>query len=167
MNRTLRKVLKKYDKKIQFSFRLLVFALALNFIMWTNPELPAAKDATAKIVAGLTGSQVIDRFYVKHDSFALLIVTDCVGWKELFIFFSLLIAWPLEKKWARAAVGTLIILVYNVIRLSLLVLFNGSFDYFHPAFQIISILVILSVWIWSVEKKPKKKPKKTRKKKKK
>ena len=165
MNKIVKKAIRKYDKKIQFTFKLLVFALILKALMWTNPEFPAAKEMTADIVATITGSEVIDSYYVKHGAFALMIVTDCVGWKELFVFFSLLFAWPLGKNWTKALLGALGILVYNFVRLAILILFNGSFDYFHPGFQIVSIIVILTAWMLSIEKKPKRKSKKKTKKK--
>lgn len=170
------KLNKQMSDRATFAARLMVLSLAF-FGMWMmRPTFPIAKLVTASAVAISTGSKVVAEFgrvYVTHNGFNLEIITDCVGWKEVFAFLALFIAWPNKKSWSRATRSIFLILFYNFFRLVTLVISNQDFDYFHPIFQNISIVVILAFWLWSVGviggkiKKLSKRKKRKRKKKKK
>ncbi len=162
---------KKQKLKVTFLVRLTFLGFLFQIVWRISPNLFLLKLLVARIVAVLTGGRLIadlSGVFVVRDSFTLMIVTDCTGWKEMFVFLALLVSWPKDKSWGRAALSLLAIFVYNILRLAFLV-FNGQqFDYYHPAFQLVSIFVIVGLWLWSIlVKKKRKKKYKSRKKKKK
>ncbi|HDR53789.1 MAG TPA: hypothetical protein ENN60_03955 [archaeon] len=148
------KISPRMKDRLTFTSRLMVLSLIFFGVWWMMPTFELAKLLTAQVMAITTGSEMIagmDGYYVvTPDGFNLMIITDCVGWKELFVFLALLLAWPKQKSWLRALISMAGILVYNLIRLDLLIFFRDSFTYFHPAFQWVSIGVILGFWLWSV-----------------
>ncbi len=148
---------KKMSDRATFTARLLVLSLVFFSVWLMSPTFPNLKFATAKLIALTTGSEMVvgmdGAYFVTHGSSApVLIVTDCVGWKELFVLASLFLAWPKRKSWRRLLCSVGIILVYNMARLDFLVLSGSSFDYFHPGFQLVSMAVVLGLWLWSVGK---------------
>jgi len=190
------KIPKKYRNKVRFTVRLMAFALVFFFLANMAPNFYLMKRLTAQIVADFTGETVIDDMsgiYItrkNNTAIPLMIVTDCTAWKEIFVFLSLFLAWPKKtplsgkKKKIRAIESLIVLILYNLIRLFILVIFPGSFDYFHPTFKYLTIVIILYLWLWSIgltkknklayalglkeRKKPKKKKKiKTKAKKKK
>jgi len=160
------KVPRGYRLKLIFLARLTVLGIIFQIVWRLNPNFSLLKLIVAYAVAFLTASQVVSDLsgiFVVKDNFSLLVVTDCTGWKELFVFFSLLISWPKEKDWKRAAISAAGIFLFNIFRLSYLVVFNQGFDYFHPAFQLFAIFVILAFWLWSINVKKKVRRKKRKK----
>lgn len=158
---------KKTRDQFLFVVRLLFLSVPFFLLWWSRPTLSLAKLLTTHAVALTTGSEVVlgmDGYYVVGPQFELMIITDCVGWKESLAFLILFVAWPRKKSWARAGLSILTILAYNLLRLDLLMFFHGSFTYFHPAFQWVSLAVILGLWLWSVGKLGPKIPSKRRKK---
>ncbi len=147
------KIPRKYRNKVRFTARLMIFALAF-FVLWmASPNFYLMKRFTAQLVSTTTGAELIDEMdgiFVRKGDFLMQIVTDCTAWKEIFVFLALFIAWPKKKKNLLALKSIALILFYNLIRLDILVIFPGSFDYFHPSFQYISISIILYLWLWSI-----------------
>lgn len=144
---------RKYKHKVTFTYRLFVLGLVFYGIWWFAPNLYLMKYLTASLVAYTTGSLLItgvDGIFVRRGGFLLRIITDCTAWKELFVFLALFFSWPKKKSYRKAFYSVAAILVYNILRLDVLVLFPGSFDYFHPSFQYVSVAVILFLWTWSV-----------------
>jgi exosortase/archaeosortase len=149
----LKAVPKEYRDKVRFTLRLLAFGV-LFYALWSlGPNLQLLKLLTATLVSLTTGGTLIagaDGVFVRRGDFLLQVVTDCTAWKEVSVFLALFLSWPKKKSYRNALVAVAAILVYNLLRLDLLLLFSGSFDYFHPAFQYASIAVILLLWAWSV-----------------
>ncbi len=146
------KIPRRFRNKVKFTTRLFLLGLLFYIIWLTRPRFELLIFLTAQMVALTTGARVIvgmDGVFVRKSSL-IQIITDCTGWKELFVFLSLFISWPKKKRAIRAFYGSLLILLFNLIRLDLLVLFPNSFDYFHPGFRYLSILFILAVWLWSI-----------------
>ncbi|MBR9681584.1 MAG: hypothetical protein GOV00_02160 [Candidatus Altiarchaeota archaeon] len=147
------KLNKKMSDRATFAARLMVMSLLFFTVWMARPTFPLAKLATASLVGSTTGSEVVTefgRYYITHNGFNLEIITDCVGWKEIFAFLALFIAWPRRKSWSRAISSLALILAYNLFRLDILVFSSQNFDYFHPTFQIVSMAVIIALWLWSV-----------------
>lgn len=150
----LKKVPRGMRNKVRFTLRLLFMGLLFYAVWWAAPDFPGLKLLTARLVALTTGARVVSDmsgvFLILGGEPRLQIITDCTAWKEVAVFLALFAAWPKKKRWRRAAAGVLAILAYNLLRLDLLVLFPDSFDYFHPAFQLLSVFIILALWTWSV-----------------
>ena len=150
------KVPKKYRNKVKFTMRLMAFALVFFFVSNMAPNFYLMKRLTAQIVADFTGESVIDDmsgvFITRKNNTTspLMIVTDCTAWKEIFVFLALFISWPKKKKLVKALEVLAMLIGYNLIRLAILVVFPGSFDYFHPTFKYITIVIILYLWIWAI-----------------
>ena len=147
------KIPRAYKNKVKFTLRLFVLGVLFYIIWWIQPSFDFLKVMTAQLVSLTTGSKLIlgaDGVFLRKNDFMLQIITDCTGWKELFVFFSLFISWPKKKSGLKAFYGGLLILLYNLIRLDLFMLFPQTFDYFHPGFRYLSILFILFVWLWSI-----------------
>jgi len=144
---------KKYRNKVNFTARLLVFGLVFYGISLLAPNFELLKIFTAKLVEWTTGSEFIismDGVFLRRGDFLLQIVTDCTAWKELSVFLALFLAWPKKKDYKKAIYSIVTILVYNLLRLDFLMFFSGGFDYFHPGFQYLSIVLILLLWTWSI-----------------
>ena len=144
---------KKYRHKVNFTVRLMLFGIVFYVIWLLAPNFEMLKIFTATLVAWTTGSQIVtsmEGIFIRRGDFLLRIVTDCTAWKELSVFLALFLAWPKKKDYKKAIYSMISILVYNLLRLDFLVFFSGGFDYFHPAFQYFSILLILVLWTWSV-----------------
>lgn len=147
------KLPRKYRNKVKFTARLFVFGLIFYAIWLLSPNFYLMKLFTAKLVAYTTGAIVVtgmDGIFVRKGAFLLQIVTDCTAWKEIFVFLALFFSWPKKKNYKKMFYGLAAILAYNLLRLDLFMFFPNSFDYFHPGFQYLSILVILLLWTWSV-----------------
>lgn len=147
------KVPKKYRDKVKFTLRLLVFGLVFYGLWLLAPNLDLLKLFTATLVSWTTGSELItslDGIFLRRGDFLLRIITDCTAWKELYVFLALFLAWPRKKDYKKAVYSFVAIILYNLLRLDFLMLFSGGFDYFHPAFQYLSIVIILALWTWSV-----------------
>jgi exosortase/archaeosortase len=122
-------------------------------VWFLAPSFNLLKLFTATLVSWTTGSELIvsmDGVFLRSNSFLLRIITDCTAWKELSVFLALFFAWPKKKDYKKAVYSMIAILLYNLLRLDVLMLFHGGFDYFHPAFQYLSIAIILFLWTWSV-----------------
>lgn len=144
---------RKYKHKVTFTYRLFVLGIIFYGIWWFAPNLYLMKYFTASLVAYTTGSILItgvDGIFVRRGGFLLQIITDCTAWKEMFVFLALFVSWPKKKSYKKALYSVAAILMFNLLRLDVLMLFPGSFDYFHPMFQYFSIAFILFLWTWSV-----------------
>lgn len=147
------KIPRKYKYKLNFTLNLLFFGVIFYGLWLLSPTFHLLKILTAQLVSLTTGSQVIssmDGIFLKKGGFLLQIVTDCTAWKEIFVFLALYLSWPKKKKVSKAIKSLMAILVFNLLRLDVLMFFPNRFNYFHPAFQYASIAVILFLWSWSV-----------------
>ncbi|MBR9680617.1 MAG: hypothetical protein GOU98_02215 [Candidatus Altiarchaeota archaeon] len=171
------KVPKKLKYKVNFTVNLLFFGLIFYGVWWLAPNFYLLKLFTAKLVSYTSGSILLtsmDGIFLKRGEFVLQIITDCTAWKEIFVFLALFLSWPKKKDYAKAIKSLIAILLFNLIRLDILMFFPNSFDYFHPGFQYLAIGFILFLWTWSVGitklkfqitySKPRKKAKKRKKK---
>ena len=147
------KVPRKLRHKVTFTINLLFFGLIFYGIWWLAPSFYLMKIFTAKLVSYTTGSVLLtsmDGIFLKRGSFVLQIITDCTAWKEIFVFLALFLSWPKKKDITKAIKSLIAILVFNLLRLDILMWFPNSFDYFHPGFQYLTIGLILFLWTWSV-----------------
>ncbi|MBR9689857.1 MAG: hypothetical protein GOV01_03105 [Candidatus Altiarchaeota archaeon] len=147
------KIPKKLKNKVKFTTNLLVFGVVFYVIWLLSPTFHLLKFFTAKLIAYTTGSIVVtgvDGIFIRRGSFLLQIITDCTAWKEIFVFLALFFSWPKKKSYKKGLYAIAAIFLFNLLRLDFLVLFQSSFDYFHPLFQYMSIAIILLLWTWSV-----------------
>ncbi len=153
MPRKKRKIISKLlaSKKFQFVLRLLAFAASFQLLLFLNPSFPLLKELVGRLVAFLAKARYAQPFLVLKDGFALQIVADCVGWKEIFVFLALVFSYPSKSyDFFKILAGSLLIFLLNILRLALLVEAGVKlvFDQVHLGAQLVLPLVLLLLFSW-------------------
>lgn len=150
---------KKLFQALQFLAKLLVAGMVFRTIIWIYPDTSSIQSLTAEIVhlpLSLTFSEVSrDGFIVLIQDTRYVITQDCLGWKSVAAFISLVYASSkdLRNHLRYIFAGASLIIVANLVRIytTIILAEKGviSFDIIHDFLWSwsLTILVILA-WIY-------------------
>ncbi len=166
----------KKDKKkaeglnpiIKFCLLFFILLIAITFIYFSldrylDKPLTKLEEWTAFLTASILnllgiGAHLSSRV-ISMDNLSIEVIAECTGLFEILIFLAAMIAYPAnyKKKLLGALYGFPLLYGINIVRMvfisAIANYYPKSFEFLHLYFwQITMILIILSVWVWWIQK---------------
>lgn len=154
---------------LYFLVRFLILAIPLHLIIWSSYDFSLLKNITSSLLELML--KILNVSYIrdgllftistKTGMLIIEIIRDCVGWKSMLAFASLIVAVPkikLRKRLYGILIGVPIIFVMNAFRLATTFYISSIFgvevfDFVHKfLWQVGLIVLILAMWVFWLKK---------------